>query len=138
VQNADAQQRTMRNQHLAIEPATGQKTVLIADDDPISRNIVRLMLEADKYLVLAANDGVEGMELSRSFSGRIHVLLTDVQMPNMGGAELRRQMLIERPTTRAVLMSANDSPIPGVPFLKKPFQRAELAELLSQVLTGVE
>ena len=126
------------NKQVGSWPKAGQKTVLIADDDPIARNLVRLTLEYDGYFVLAANDGLEAIAISRNFSAPIHALLTDIQMPNMDGTELRRQLLVERPTTRVLLMSANESPIPNVPFVRKPFERAKLTELLHRVLSTAE
>ena len=129
---------SMFTQQAGIRPQDGQSIVLIADDDPIARNLARLILESEGYFVLAANDGLEAIAISRKCCAPIHVLLTDVQMPNMNGTELRTQMLVERPRTRVVLMSANDSPIPNVPFIRKPFERANLVELLHGVLASAE
>ena len=128
----------MFSQQAGIRPKDGQSIVLIADDDPIARNLARLILESEGYFVLAANDGLEAIVISRKCCAPIHVLLSDVQMPYMNGIELRTLMLIERPRTRVVLMSANDSPIPNVPFIRKPFERANLVELLHGVLASAE
>jgi len=112
----------MFSQQAGIRPKDGQSIVLIADDDPIARNLARLILESEGYFVLVANDGLEAIVISRKCCAPIHVLLSDVQMPR----------------TRVVLMSANESPIPNVPFLRKPFKRANLVELLHGVLSNAE
>jgi len=128
----------MFTQKLGLQAKAGQKVVLIADDDPIARNLARFILESEGYFVLAANDGVEAIAISRYFSEPIHVVLTDVEMPLMDGTELRKQMLIERPTISVVLMSAGTSPISNAPFLQKPLERAKLTELLRGVLSTRE
>jgi two-component system cell cycle sensor histidine kinase/response regulator CckA len=122
-------------QKVGLKPKADQKVVLIADDDPIARYLARLILESEGYFVLAANDGVEAIAISRDFSAPIHVVLTDVEMPLMDGTELRRRIVIERPTTRVLLMSASNCPIPNVPFVQKPLERAKLTELLHCVLS---
>ena len=69
-------------------------------------NIVRIVLESEGYFVLAANDGEEALNISRQYPGTIHALLSDVNMPNADGFQLREQILFERPGTKVLLMSA--------------------------------
>ncbi len=64
------------------------KTILLAEDDPMIRNLVQQTLEAKGYTVLIAEDGWEGIKIARNHKGRIDLLFTDVVMPGMGGAEL--------------------------------------------------
>jgi two-component system, cell cycle sensor histidine kinase and response regulator CckA len=126
------------SKHQPLHPESHRIVVLIADDDPVIRNFTRLVLEREGYFVLAANDGEEALALSRYFSGTIHVLLTDVQMPRLDGPELRKRLLIERPDTKVIMMSANPSPVVGVPFLEKPLTLTALLNEVRAILGSSE
>ena len=115
-----------------------QPVVLVADDEPVVCNLVRIALEDAGFFVLAACDGDQALLLSRTFPGAISALVSDVQMPNMGGVALRRQILQERSDIKVLLMSGHaPEPIPGVPFLRKPFHLDELQERVRQLLRPV-
>lgn len=77
--------------------ASGELVILIAEDDPVIRNLVRISLQREGYFILAAGDGTEALTLSREFKGRIEMLLSDIQMPNMDGIALQKQINEERP-----------------------------------------
>src|SRR5438093_11221235 len=62
-----------------------QPVILIADDEVMIQNIVRVTLEQEGYFVLTAENGEAALVMSRQYPGRIHLLLTDVGMPNMSG-----------------------------------------------------
>lgn len=74
------------------EQARNRVTILVAEDEEGIRNLIRRIFEPE-YEVLTADDGVKALELSRSFSGTIHLLLSDVQMPGMLGTDLAHQLL---------------------------------------------
>ena len=65
-----------------------QFVILVADDEVLIRNLVTLLMQQEGYLVLAAADGHEGLELSRKYPGKIDMLITDVQMPRLNGTDL--------------------------------------------------
>jgi CheY-like chemotaxis protein len=112
-----------------------QQVILIAEDDVVVRNIARIVLEAAGYFVLSANDGADALNISRQYPGTIHALLSDVQMPNIDGLQLRAQILSERPETRVLLMSAQlESSAENIPILRKPFSPAVLRERMRQLL----
>jgi len=103
-----------------------QSVILVADDEPLIRNLVTLLLQREGHLVLAAADGHEGLELSRKYPGKIDLVITDVEMPRLNGADLCAHLLEERPEIKALVMSSADmSEIVGqnvnLPFLPKPF-----------------
>jgi CheY-like chemotaxis protein len=77
-----------------------QTVILPADDEVLIRNVARITLQSAGYFVLAANDGEEALNISRQYPGTIHALLSDVNMPNLDGLELREQILFERPGTK--------------------------------------
>ena len=111
-----------------------QTVVLVVDDEPLIRNIVRIALEAEGYFILAAADGEEGLALSRSFPGTIHLLLSDVMMPRMDGLQLAEALTAERPATTVLLMSGQLDLTAERPFLRKPFAIGVLREHVRGIL----
>jgi two-component system, cell cycle sensor histidine kinase and response regulator CckA len=88
------------------------------------------------YFVLTACDGEEALEVSRQFTGTIHLLLSDVIMPNIDGVALREQILVERPDIDVVFMSGMVEALPGgVRLLRKPFQMAVLWHCIRELLS---
>jgi len=120
----------------------GKETILLAEDEESLRKLTRTTLESLGYLVLEANDGVEALEVSEQHDGPIHLLLTDVVMPGMGGHTLSQELTRRRPETRIVYMSGytgqavgSQGPIePGSDFLSKPFTRETLARKIREAL----
>ena len=88
----------------ASSPGHGE-TVLVAEDDPSVRALVKSVLERNGYRVLAAEDGLQALELARRESGRIDLLLSDVIMPGMNGRALRDALLLLYPGLRVLFMS---------------------------------
>ena len=83
----------------------GSGTVLVVDDEEVVRNTARAMLERYGYSVLLAHDGQEAVDLYRAAPDRIAVVLLDLTMPVMGGAEAFRQLRLIRPNVRVILSS---------------------------------
>jgi DNA-binding NtrC family response regulator len=122
-------------QHL--RPAlAGQPVVLVAEDEVMICNNVCIALERAGMFVLAANDGKQALELSRKFPDTIHVLVSDIVMPHLGGLSLCEQIQRERPAIKVLLMSGNNGPFNGVPFLRKPFKLEELKQQVWKLLRG--
>jgi DNA-binding response OmpR family regulator len=111
-----------------------QTVILLAEDEPLLRNVVRIMLEKEGYFILSAADGEEALYLSRTFPGKIHMLLSDVEMPWMDGLQLRSQVLEERPATRVLLMSGHVDGSVGQSLLRKPFSMVVLRERVREML----
>jgi len=113
--------------------------ILIAEDEAGIRNFAQLILEETGYVVLSAANGEEALCLSRTYGGRIHVLLTDIVMPNMGGVELSSTLLAERPGIGVVLMSGHtfaENISQEFPFMQKPFSPRILRETIAALLSG--
>jgi YesN/AraC family two-component response regulator len=71
---------------------------------------------------LCAADGQEALQLSRAFPHKIHLVLSDVEMPKVNGLQLREKLLEERPGTKMLLMSGRQVELSvEQPFLRKPF-----------------
>jgi len=111
--------------------AMGGRVVLLAEDEPIVRNVVLLILQRQGFAVLVAFDGQEALELSRAYKGTISLLVTNMQMPRIDGSRLAMLLLRERPELKVIQMSGKTSQeIAGrnraMPFLRKPFLPSEL------------
>jgi DNA-binding response OmpR family regulator len=113
-------------------------TILLVDDNESLRGFLLFMLQAQGYDVTAAADGPEALEFLRSRTGRIDVLLSDIQMPGISGMELAAKVQLESPATLILLMSGfagmevtvNDA----WEFIPKPFTREELHMRLQAML----
>jgi len=114
-----------------------QTVILVVDDEVMIVNIARTALEGDGHFVLTAQDGEEALEMCRKFPGPIHLVVSDVGMPNMNGIELRERITVERPTTKVLLMSGEvDSELITGPFLRKPFAIDALKQRVRQLLAS--
>ena len=120
----------------------GSETVLVADDDSALLSSVTRNLERLGYVVLAASHGGEAVRVAKEHVGRIHLLMTDIDMPGMDGNELARRIIGVRPETRVLYMSgssdagqlAQAAARGTAGFLPKPFSFEELSLGLRQVL----
>jgi DNA-binding NtrC family response regulator len=94
---------------------TGTETILLVDDSSSLRKMIQEILSHKGYSVMTAQDGIQALELSRAYSGVIDLLITDIVMPQMGGAQLADQIIRERPDIPVVFLSgyaADKYPIP--------------------------
>jgi CheY-like chemotaxis protein len=111
-------------------------TVLVADDDPDVLRLAALLLERNGYAVLRATNGVEALMLYASYSDRVDVVLTDVDMPEMNGIELAARIRNTNPAAKVVFMSgclpAGVSVPSGCRAIAKPFNPKELLEALAR------
>ena len=120
----------------------GTETVLLVEDDEQVRGVTRGVLERAGYTVLEARDGVEALRRAGEHPGRIDLLLTDLEMPRMGGAELSERLRRERPETRLLSMSGytDNSAVrraivdAQLDYLQKPLTPEGLARKVRAVL----
>jgi DNA-binding response OmpR family regulator len=114
-------------------------SILLADDDVMMRNRVRTALQQEGYTVLAAADGDEALELSRTHNGPLDLLLSDIGMPRIDGISTYRHMSGSRPGIRVLFMSARLSRQLALPpslcFLAKPFEMDTLLTKVNDILT---
>jgi CheY-like chemotaxis protein len=113
-----------------------RQTVLVVDDEPLVRGLVRAVLEGDGYSVLEAGGAREALELARAHPERIDLVLTDVIMPHMLGTELAPLLRASRPDVPVLFMSASRAALaaPPEPLLDKPFTRDALARAVREAL----
>ncbi|MGZ3425158.1 MAG: response regulator, partial [Polyangia bacterium] len=119
----------------------GRETVLLVEDDEDVRDFLLFLLSRLGYRVLQATDGVEALELARTFAEPIDLVLSDIVMPRMNGIDLTHHLIKARPGVKVLLMSgypgdaAEVALAPGR-LLKKPFERDQLARCVREVLDG--
>jgi len=120
----------------------GSETVLVVEDEPLVRELCAKILRQRGYTVLDAEGGTQALALAKDHPGTIHLLLTDVVMPEMGGPEVAQRLRAARPGTLVLYMSGyTDDAIlkhgaldASTPFLQKPFTPWGLAARVRDVL----
>jgi CheY-like chemotaxis protein len=116
--------------------------VLVVEDVAQVRAVACEMLTRHGYTVLEAADAETALRLAGKHEGEIHLLLTDVVMPDSSGRELADELVSLRPRTKVLYMSGytDDAVVrhgvlqEGIPFLQKPFTPESLARKLRAVL----
>ena len=121
--------------------ALGHETVLVVEDDNLVRELAVRVLEAAGYAVLSACDGADALRVCSAHAGPIHLALSDVVMPTLGGAGFAAQIALVRPDLRVLFMSGyaedelgTDGIITADTFLPKPFTARELTQRVREVL----
>jgi CheY-like chemotaxis protein len=121
----------------------GNETILLAEDDPSVRVVVRKALSQRGYRILEASTGVQALEVWKQNRDEIRLLLTDLVMPDgMNGKVLAQRLLQEDSKLKVIYMSGysaevvgKDFPMnEGVNFLTKPFQALKLAQSIRNSL----
>lgn len=137
----------------AVEPArtpeprareASGETVLVVEDERLILRLITTVLGGLGYATLGTASPGEAMRLAREHTGQIHLLLTDVIMPEMNGRELAKRVLALHPGAKVLFMSGYTADIiardgvvePGISFLQKPFTldglTAKVREALDQ------
>jgi two-component system, cell cycle sensor histidine kinase and response regulator CckA len=120
----------------------GFETVLVAEDEASVRTLTCRILRERGYTVLAASNGKEALDIAQKYNGEIHLVLTDVVMPEMGGKELVSRLASVRTGIKALYVSGyTDNAIVhhgvldlDVAFLQKPFSVESLAHKVREVI----
>ena len=126
----------------SVSAPRGRETVLVVEDEEVVRALVRSILEGNGYTVLTASDGVEAQKVGRSHKTPIHLIITDVVMPKMGGREAAESLAPHLPGVKVLYMSGyTDESIvhhgvleSGISFLEKPFTPDALLRKVRQTL----
>ncbi|MBL8942451.1 MAG: PAS domain S-box protein [Myxococcales bacterium] len=120
----------------------GTETILVVEDDVAVRAVAVRALASHGFTVLEAVDGLHALEVARAHRGPIHLLLTDVVMPRMGGKVLAEQLQRERPAMRVLFASGYTRNAivhqgvleEGTQFLPKPYVPASLVKRVREAL----
>jgi len=124
------------------EAAGGTETILLVEDEPSILEITTMMLERKGYSVLPAAAPAKAIELAESHADTIHLLMTDVVMPEMNGKDLAEKLKTLYPDILLLFMSGYTSDVithqgvldDGVTFIQKPFSMGDLTEKVRDVL----
>ena len=125
-------------------PRTARR-ILLVEDDPVVRHVVRLLLELEGDTVLEAKDGEEALTLATAYEGTLDLLLTDVMMPGLSGAEVCEKVRHGRPGLPTLFISGfypeavfPEQKLPDASaFLAKPFMPEELMEAVDALLARI-
>jgi two-component system cell cycle sensor histidine kinase/response regulator CckA len=116
-------------------------TIVLVEDDDQVRVVIRDILEQAGLQVIEARDGFEALQACRTSSRHVDLVLSDVVMPKLGGAELARLLAAETPTTKVIYMSGYPNrTLPGGrpqdlgPVLQKPFTPGQLLDWIRDAL----
>ncbi len=125
------------------EPAIcGNETILLVEDEQTILDMTTKMLRRLGYTVLVAGTPSEAIRQAGEYTGEIHLVLTDVIMPEMNGRTLTQKLMVNRPALKCLFMSGYTANVishhgvldDGVFFLQKPFATRELAAKIQQAL----
>jgi two-component system cell cycle sensor histidine kinase/response regulator CckA len=124
----------------------GSETILLVEDEAPVRRVARTILTRIGYRVIEAVDPQDALRRATEFNGAIHLLVTDVVMPQMSGRALSERLVATRPETRVLFMSGyTDDTIvhhgalePGLAFLQKPINPENLGRKVREVLDSTQ
>lgn len=123
-------------------PLHGRETILLTEDDEAVRLLASRVLTASGYTVLEAVPATAALGVARTHGGPIHLLLTDVIMPDLNGRELAAQLRAEHPAMRVLYMSGYTEKViaypgaqeDGIGYIQKPFTRERLLARIRETL----
>jgi len=124
------------------KPLTGTEIVLLVEDEEALLKMGKMMLEELGYTVIAAGSPNEAIKLVKQYAGDIHLVVTDVIMPEMSGRDLQKRLNALRPDMKYLFMSGHTADViahqgildEGVNFLQKPFSMNDLAAKVREVM----
>jgi len=127
----------------AAYPANSSKTVLLVEDQKAVREIVSKTLQRNGYTVLETDNGTMATHICEQHHGPIHLMLTDVFMPDTNGGDLASHLSVLRPDMKVLYMSGyTDSFIfhhgilnPDADLIQKPFSPNDLTNRVLEMLT---
>ena len=118
-------------------PADTRETILLVEDEPAVRQLFAQALTRAGYRVYEARNGQEALKVFDQHGGSIDLLLTDMRMPFMGGAELAEQLRARRQSLKLLCVSGYSGGAESeltADFLAKPFSRDDLLKKVREVL----
>lgn len=126
----------------APEAQDGTETVLLVEDEKAVRMLARQILLTRGYHVIEATQGNEAISLVREYPETIHLLITDMVMPGMGGGRLAEEIKTLKPGIKVLMVSGYSEEVlsrhggvtPGTSFLQKPFSVSALALKVREML----
>jgi PAS domain S-box-containing protein len=120
----------------------GHETILLVEDEPMILNMATTMLKRQGYKVLPASSPGDAICLAREHAGEIHLLMTDVVMPEMNGRDLAQKLVFIIPNLKCLFMSGYTADViahhsvldEDVHFIQKPFRLKDLTAKVRETL----
>ncbi len=133
-----------RKNGVALPAGRGYETILLVEDESAILKLTTMQLERQGYTVLASNTPGEAIRLAREYIGQIHLLMTDIVMPEMSGQDLAQRLGSFNPDLKCLFMSGYTADIiahhgvvnEGVFFIQKPFSQRDLAVRVREALNS--
>ncbi|NTW68958.1 MAG: GAF domain-containing protein [Chlorobiaceae bacterium] len=121
----------------------GKETVLLVEDEPDILSLCKLILDNNGFAVLTASTPTDAIRISREYGEKIHLLMTDVILPEMNGCELSKTLQLVHPDLKTLYMSGYTTDIiaregvleDGVGFISKPFSLTMLMKKVDELLS---
>lgn len=135
-----AYEDSVHHGHTVASTSPSDVTIMLVDDEPELRRLISRALRREGYQIVDAGDGIEALALLESYpDASVHLLITDLNMPRLGGVELARQLRIANQVRRVIFMSGNtplDSLIEGgySTLIQKPFNLKVLSAAIQDLL----
>ena len=133
-----------QSQNIEFQPSMGygNETILLVEDEASILKLTTMILERMGYTVLAASTPGEAIRIAETHPGEIHLLITDVVMPEMNGRDLAKNILSFYPDLKRLFMSGYTANViahhgildEGVNYIQKPFSKNDLALKVQEVL----
>ena len=125
-----------------MKPAGGSETILLVEDESAIRRLLTELLKYSGFTILQADNGVKALQVADQHAGPIHLLITDIVMPQMSGRVLAEQLIVRRPDMKVLYISGYEAHAivhqgildEGAPFLPKPFSNDALLKKIHKLL----
>jgi CheY-like chemotaxis protein len=121
-------------------------TLIVAEDEDVTRRLVSRLLENEGYRILEARDGGEALRMAHFAAPHLRLVVTDVVMPGIDGWELGRRLAIACPTVPVLYLSAypradifhRGAPSESIAFLEKPFPTDVFLKTVRSLIQGAD
>lgn len=133
----DTRTNVQQGSSMSQQPTGTLETILLVEDEPAVRQLFAQALSRAGYSVYEARNGQEAMRLFDQHGESIDLLLTDMRMPYMGGAELAHHLRARRQSLKLLCISGYPGSVDSdvsTEFLAKPFSRDELLRKVREIL----
>jgi DNA-binding NtrC family response regulator len=126
----------------SVDLSLGSEVILLAEDEASVLKICQRYLEEAGYTVLVADTPKKALTIAKAYPGKIHLLLSDIVMPNMSGIDLQKQLIASRPSIRTIFMTGytshafrqKDASSNDMHVLMKPFLIKDLLQAVRKTL----
>lgn len=126
------------------ESQPSHETVLLVEDENALRALTRHILQRNGFQVLEAKDGMEAIKLCEQYAGPVHLLVTDLVLPQLNGRQLADRIMHTRPATKLLFVSGYEEEVlartglskDSAIFLQKPFTPESLVKKVREILSS--